>query len=66
VAGHHPVDRVEDLGAGRLRVHLPVSGPLWLARLLVQLGPRAAVVGGPPGLVGLGPATATRLLARYR
>ena len=66
VAGHHPVDEVEDLGEGRLRVRLPVSEAGWLARLLVQLGPQARVVEGPAELAGLGPATATRLLARYR
>ncbi len=66
VAGHHPVDQVEELGGGRLRVHLPVSEAGWLARLLVQLGPLAEVVEGPAQLAALGPATATRLLARYR
>ncbi len=66
VAGHHPVDEVEDLGGGRLRVRLPVSEAGWLARLLVQLGPLAQVVDGPPELVGLGPVTADRLLTRYR
>jgi len=66
VAGHHPVDDVEVLAGGRTRVSLPVSEPVWLARLLVQLGPLAAVVDGPPELAGLGAATATRLLARYR
>ncbi len=66
VAGHHPVDGVEQLGEGRLRVRLPVSEPGWLARLLVRLGPLAAVVEGPPELAGLGRATATRLLGRYR
>ena len=66
VAGHHPVDQIEDLGEGRLRVHLPVSEAGWLARLLVQLGPLVRAVDGPPELIGLGPATASRLLARYR
>jgi len=66
VAGHHPVDRVEDLGAGRLRVHLPVSEPGWLARLLVRLGPLATVYDGPAELRGVGRAAAARLLERYR
>lgn len=66
VAGHHPVDAVEDVGAGRLRVHLPVSEPGWLARLLVRLGPLATVVDGPPELTGVGRETAARLLGRYR
>lgn len=66
VAGHHPVDEVEELGGGRLRIHLPVSEAGWLARLLVQLGPLASVVDGPPGLAAQGRATAVRVLARYR
>jgi proteasome accessory factor C len=66
VAGSHPVDSVEDLGEGRLRIHLPVSEPGWLARLLVRLGPLATVVDGPPELVELGRVTAARLLERYR
>jgi len=66
VAGHHPVDDVEDLGNGRLRVHLPVSEPGWLARLLVGLGPLATVVEGPPELAESGRVTAARLLRRYR
>jgi len=66
VAGHHPVDAVEDRGGGRLRVRLPVNEPVWLARLLVQLGPLADVVDGPTEFMGLGSATATRLLAHYR
>ncbi len=66
VAGHHPVDGVEELGGGRLRVHLPVSEPGWLARLLVRLGPLATVVEGPPELTGVGRVAAARLLRRYR
>ena len=66
VATHHPVDRVEQLGDGRLRVHLPVSEPGWLARLLVRLGPLATVADGPAELTGLGRSTAVRLLGRYR
>jgi len=66
VATHHPVDKVEPLGDGRMRVHLPVSEPGWLARLLVRLGPLASVADGPDELTGLGRSTADRLLARYR
>ncbi len=66
VAAYHPVDRVEELGEGRLRVHLAVSEAGWLARLLVRLGPLATVIEGPPELAGLGRSAATRLLGRYR
>jgi proteasome accessory factor C len=63
VVEQYPVEKVEDVGGGRLRVTLVASQPAWLERLLLRLGPRAAVVGGG-GEVAAG--AARRLLARYR
>ena len=63
VAEQYPVDKVEELDGGRLRVTLAASQPAWLERLLLRLGPAATVVGGDNGMAG---AAARRLLARYR
>jgi proteasome accessory factor C len=63
VAEQYPVEKVEQLDGGRLRVTLVASQPAWLERLLLRLGPRAAVVGGDGGLAGR---AARRLLARYQ
>jgi proteasome accessory factor C len=62
----YPVDAVEPIGGGRLRVTLAVGGVPWLERLLLRLGPTAAVVDGPADLRGVGPAAARRVLGRYR
>jgi proteasome accessory factor C len=68
VAEVHPTESVEDLGDGRLRVTLTVSARPWLERLLLTLGPLAALVhvderlGGPE----TARAAARRVLARYR
>lgn len=69
VAEQYPVDDVEELPDGGLRVRLAVSGLPWLERLLLRLGPAATVVaaeglGDDPA--ALAPAAARRLLARYR
>jgi len=63
VAEQYPVEKVEQLDGGRLRVTLVASQPAWLERLLLRLGPRAAVVGGDGGLTA---GAARRLLSRYR
>jgi proteasome accessory factor C len=62
VAERYPVEAVTDLGAGRQRVTLRVSGPAWLERLLLQLGPTARVAQGDAGSAR---AAAARVLARY-
>lgn len=49
---------------GRLRVVLHVVGETWLERLLLRVGPDAAVV-EPADLRDLGARAAARLLARY-
>jgi proteasome accessory factor C len=66
VAEAYPVDGVEALHDGRLRITLAVSGRPWLERLLLRLGAGARVVEGPVDLLGVGPAAARRVLERYR
>ncbi|MDQ3642016.1 MAG: WYL domain-containing protein, partial [Actinomycetota bacterium] len=63
VAEQYPVEKVEEVEGGGLRVTLAASQPAWLERLLLRLGPRATVVGGDGGVAG---EAARRLLARYR
>jgi len=62
VVEQYPVEHVEELGSGRLRVTLAASQPAWLERLLLRLGPAAGVVGGDGGLRS---GAARRLLRRY-
>ncbi len=63
VAEQYPVESVEEVEGGRLRVTLVASQPAWLERLLLRLGPRASVVGGDGGCAAQ---AARRLLARYQ
>ena len=63
VAQQYPVEKVEEIEGGLLRVTLAASQPAWLERLLLRLGPRATVVGGDNGLAE---SAARRLLGRYR
>lgn len=67
VVESYAVDEVETAPDGRLRVTLPVSGRPWLARVLLQLGPRARVLEarGDDSLATCGVEAARRLLARY-
>jgi proteasome accessory factor C len=61
-----PVRTVVRDGDGRITdVVLDVAGMAWFERLLLQLGPAAAVV-RPPELTGLAADAARRVLARYR
>lgn len=61
-----PVRSVVRDGDGRVTdVVLDVTGMAWFERLLLQLGPAAAVV-RPPELTGLAADAARRVLARYR
>lgn len=67
VVDTYPVDAVEVLATGSVRVTLAVSGAAWLARLLLVLGPHATVV--PPvdeRVEGVAAAAAVRILERYR
>ena len=62
VAEQYPVEQVTQLPGGRQRVTLRVSGPAWLERLMLRLGPTATLVEGDLR----GPRAAVeRLLARY-
>jgi proteasome accessory factor C len=63
VAEQYPVERIEEVEGGRLRVTLVASQPAWLERLLLRLGRRATVVEGD---AGVGAAAARRLLVRYQ
>jgi proteasome accessory factor C len=63
VAEQYPVEKVEEVDGGRLRVTLVASQPAWLERLLLRLGRRATVVEGDGGLAA---AAARRLLLRYQ
>ena len=62
VVEQYPVEGVEALGEGRLRVRLAVSERAWLERLLLRLGPRAQVVEGD---AEAGRGAACRVLGRY-
>jgi len=62
-ATQYPTESVLDLGAGRQRVALRVSGEAWLARLLLRLGPDATLVDGDGSSAGR---AAARIRARYR
>jgi proteasome accessory factor C len=59
-----PVLEVRHEGAAT-EVALAIGGTAWLERLLLQLGPHAAVI-DPPHMVGLGREAAERALVHYR
>ena len=61
VAEQYPVEGVEELEGGRLRVTMAASEQPWLERLLLRLGSGARVVEGPGDVA----AAARRLLGRY-
>ncbi|HZP27938.1 MAG TPA: WYL domain-containing protein [Acidimicrobiia bacterium] len=60
-----PQDSARPLAGGGYEVVLAVSGPAFLERLLLQLGPLATVV-EPPEAAESARAAARRILARYR
>jgi proteasome accessory factor C len=66
VSETYPIDSVEPVDDGWLRVRLPVAATPWLERLLVRLGDDARVVAADdPALATAGAAAARRILARY-
>jgi proteasome accessory factor C len=62
VVGLYPLEQVTDLGDGRSRVALRVSGRAWLERLLLRLGPDAILVEGDATVKD---EAVARVLARY-
>ena len=62
IAEQYPNLGVVERPDGALRVTLPISERAWLERVLLRAGPDAVVVEGDD----VGPAAATRILARYR
>lgn len=67
VARSYPVDTVEELADGRLRVVLPVATRHWLERLLLRLPSDVAVSDADSGedLIPLRTSAARRILDRY-
>jgi proteasome accessory factor C len=65
VADQYPVERSEEIAGGGLRVELAVVAVPWLERLLVRLGPDAALVDPPADLAEVGAHAAARILRRY-
>lgn len=67
VVENHPVERVERLGGGRLRVTLLVVSRPWAERLLLRLGPAARIVelDADLGDAHPGAEAARRVLTRY-
>jgi proteasome accessory factor C len=65
VPEQYPVEAVEELDDGGLRVTLAIAARPWFERLLLRLGPSARVVQAPAELADAGPRVATRILARY-
>jgi len=66
VAETYPVDEVEALDDGRIRITIGVGGRAWLERLLLRLGPASTLVEAPAELRSAGAAAARRVLERYR
>jgi len=62
VAGQYPMEAVEELDGGRLRVTLKIAERAWLERLLLRLGGGARMI---EGYDTLAPSAAARVLARY-
>jgi proteasome accessory factor C len=66
VAEAYPVETLEPLGDGRLRVTLAISALPWLERLLVRLGPNATLVDPvDDDVAALRANAARRMLRRY-
>lgn len=66
VTESYPVESLTENGDGTVDVTLAIAAAPWLERLLLNLGPEAAVVSAPDDLVDAGKRAAARVLARYR
>lgn len=64
VAERYPARSVTELGHGVVEAVIPVASERWLARLLLRIGTRGAVI-APAEWTGLGAATAATVLERY-
>lgn len=62
----YPVESAVESPDGSVEVTLAIAAVPWLERLLVNLGPDAAVVRAPDDLAHVGRRAAARILARYR
>jgi proteasome accessory factor C len=62
VAEQYPMEAVEELAGGQVRVTLVVGETAWLERLLLRLGPEGQVISGADGLAS---AAAARIWKRY-
>ncbi len=62
VVEQYPVEEVEELGDGRLRVRLVAGERAWLERLLLRLGRFGRAVTGADDVAA---GAAARVLARY-
>jgi len=65
VIDQYPVESVEEIADGGLRVVMAISARPWLERLLLRLGPSARLVDGPLELRDSGPTAAARIVRRY-
>ncbi|MEZ5381236.1 MAG: WYL domain-containing protein [Microthrixaceae bacterium] len=64
IAETYPVESVTELDGGMLAISLAVSGPAWLSRLMLRLGPDASMQ-GPEDLLAAARSAAGEVLARY-
>jgi proteasome accessory factor C len=66
VLEQYPIESAVPLAEGGVEVTLVVSARLWLARLLLRLGPQAQVVRADAGLDDVAGEAARQVLSRYR
>ena len=66
VTEYDPAESIEPHADGTTTITLAIGSLPWLERLLLRLGPEAAVVDASPSLVGVAPVAARRLLHLYR
>ena len=66
VTEYYPAESIDLHPDGTATIVLAIGSMAWLERLLLRLGPDAAVVDATPELQGVGGAAARRLLSTYR